>query len=263
MSEKDKLLKKDKLIASFDIGIKNLAVCVLNQDRDILFWKVINILGDSKIEYCDVCNKKATFYLESNTLQVDTQESEQDSDKTPAVEGHWYCRTHDPKKKERTQAEIKKAKAAIDGKKVKSCTTKELQLKLVQAMDTVQEEYSLLDVDEVVIELQPRFNPKMKQLSHTLYAWFIIYGINSDEYTLKDVKFIAAKNKLKLASKLYDGPAIECKLKSKYARTKYFGMVYTKYILREHPEHLETLTKYSKADDLCDCYLQGLWYLDK
>ena len=48
-------------IASFDIGIKNLAICVLDEN------KVINILG-GEIHICSVCSKIATFSIEKEEL---------------------------------------------------------------------------------------------------------------------------------------------------------------------------------------------------
>ena len=271
-SDNDSDISKDSLIASFDIGIKNLAVCVLNQHKEIKYWNVLNTLGGQETKYCKTCNKKATFCIktedqknqENQNEKESNSDSDSDSDSKIIVE-NWYCRVHDPKKKERTQKEIKKAQLAIRGKKVKSCTTQELNEKVIKALDSILLQFPLLDAEEVVIELQPRFNPKMKQISQTVYSYFLIRGIidkPESERKLKTVKFIAAKNKLKLAEKIYKGPVVTCNLKSKYGRTKFYSKVYTEWILRENEEAVKILKKHKdKSDDLCDCFLQGMWYL--
>lgn len=303
-----------KQIASFDIGAKNLAICVLNEKKEILFWKVINTLGSDSHQCCavikksqNICKKKATFCVENTTFvqkessifhsenttlvqkessetivdslnqnepetkSKESKESEKEQtdgkdqiikDQIIEKEQRWYCRVHDPLKKQRTATELKKAKLAIDGKKVKSCTTQELNCKMIQALDQI--DYNFSDLTEVIIELQPRFNPKMKQLSQTLYSYFLIrWMIDKPTSSLKSVKFVAAKNKLKIAGKLYTGPELECKFTNVYKRRKWFSQVYTRWILKDRPDDIKVLDdRAGKEDDLCDCYLQGLWYLN-
>ena len=232
-------------VASFDIGIKNLAVFVgeKTEENDIginpLFWKVINVLGED-LQKCCVCQKKAI-------LSIKTVETI-----------NWYCKVHDPDKKKRTVSEYSQFLLKRDGKKVTSCGTQELQVKMIQALDNcVDNCYNILDVDTVIIELQPRLNPKMKQLSHTLYAWFLIKGTR-----INQVKFIAAKNKLKIAHKFC--PLLvtdEKKLKGKYNQRKYLAQEFTREIIHARFEDLtKKFDSSSKKDDLSDCFLQCLFY---
>ena len=50
---------------SFDVGIKNLAYCSLNQDKKILDWGIINLNKDPKCQ-CGLqkpCSKTATYQV--------------------------------------------------------------------------------------------------------------------------------------------------------------------------------------------------------
>lgn len=276
-------------IASFDIGIKNLAVCVINSDKEILHWDVINTLEpELETHYCNKCKKIATVSttpeiepekeleivetviiependiieetVKETGIVVDTEEETDKEIVEPETE-LWWCLSHDPLKKTRTKKEIDKFKKSKKGKRVKSFSTQELNYKIIVALDKLQ---YLLDVDEVIIELQPRINPKMKQISQTVYSYFIIRGM-VDNQNIKKVIFVAAKNKLKVARSLYSGPDIDCKLKGAYSQRKFYSKVYTKWILKENAHAIEIMDKFKlKLDDLCDCYLQALWYLSK
>ena len=55
---------------SWDIGIKNLSYCMMDKDFNVLFWEVMDITGEVKVEHIcttksknkKVCNKKANFF---------------------------------------------------------------------------------------------------------------------------------------------------------------------------------------------------------
>ena len=281
-----------KTIASFDIGIKNLAVCVINSDKEILHWDVINTLEpDLECHCCNKCKKIATVsttilplvsenkksVVENEIVEneiVETVKSDETVIESVCVETDsvdeiidvkesvekmwWWCLTHDPEKKTRTKKELDKFKKSKKGKKVKSFSTQELNYKIILALDKLP---YLLKVDEVIIELQPRINPKMKQISQTVYSYFLIRGM-VDTKNIQKVIFVSAKNKLKIARSLYIGPEIECKLKGAYAQRKFYSKIYTKWLLRDN-EKANTIMEQKKVklDDLCDCYLQAIWYI--
>lgn len=297
-------------IASFDIGIKNLAVCVLDSEtKEIIHWTVINTIDPDLVShYCNKCGKSATVSTLENTLfdtcnknsdikdtilkdtekkdtenntkidntevnEIETEVNDTDNTeneievteikvketKESELKETWWCLVHDPLKKTRDKKEIEKLKKKKAGKKVKSCTTQELNIKTIIALDKLQE--ILLDVDEVIIELQPRLNPKMKQISQTVYSYFLIRGA-VDKNRIRKVCFVSATKKLKIAAKLYNGPQITCKLSGKYAQRKYYSKEYTKWLLKENEYACSVMAEFkSKIDDLCDCYLQGIWYI--
>jgi hypothetical protein len=76
----------------------------------------------------------------------------------------------------------------------------------------------------IIIELQPKINPKMKFVSH------ILYGKLVELY--KDVnipiRFVRASQKLKAC---YEGPDLICKLKGDYAQRKWKSIEYAKWFL--------------------------------
>ena len=55
---------------SFDVGIKNLAYCVITPEKEIIDWSIIN-LNENPI--CDVtlnkkCEKQATYLVKNDVL---------------------------------------------------------------------------------------------------------------------------------------------------------------------------------------------------
>lgn len=225
------------MILSFDIGIRNLAYCFLNEDSCIKGWGILNLTedGETQGKCCyefitgknkgKVCDKKGISYKEES----------------------FFCKRH-------TLEEHKKIKKP---KKVKDISILELSLNLVKVLDLhLNPLVEKLKPEVILIELQPRFNPKMKNLSMMLYNYFIIRKM-IDSPILSNIKFISAKKKLSI----YDGPFVPCNLKDKYSRTKYLGVKYTEYIIRDDTENLNLLNSHKKKDDLCDCFMQGAWYL--
>ena len=116
----------------------------------------------------------------------------------------------------------------------------------------------MLDVDQVLIEKQPSFNPKMRIIAGCLQTYFFIRGV-VDKTTIQGVDFFSPKNKLKC----YTGPLLQVSGKSKYSQTKKMGIVIAKIKLQEFDEsvtfkNIFELSK--KKDDLSDCYLQAITY---
>ena len=122
---------------------------------------------------------------------------------------------------------------------------------LVKAFDSRPH---MLDIDTVLIEKQPSFNPKMKTISHIVQSYYIIRKMTDNEDAL-DIIFTHPKHKLKA----YNGPVVEVKCKTKYNRTKRLGIEYTKRMVTG--KWLEYFNKLKKKDDAADSYLQGIYYL--
>lgn len=172
-------------VLSFDIGIKNLSYCILDETYKIYDWNIVNLCENLDI-------KKDKYIIFENI----------------------------PKK---------------------------LDL------------YNLLDVDIVLLENQPCLkNPTMKTIQIIIYTYFVINGLHKENSPISKILFISAKNKLSF----YDGPVVECKLKSKYSQTKYLGKEYTKYYLKDNQEKLDFFNSHKKKDDLSDSYLQGMSYFE-
>lgn len=207
-----------------DVGIKNLAMCIMSKDYSIKLWDTFDILGEDKMcqsitKKGKVCNKKCSYRYGSN----------------------FSCKTHFPKEQKLTKI----------GKQKKS-----LQDITKAFVDKIQKLYDDIPVfkelDEIHIELQPRCNPKMVMISHIIFGKFVsLYN------TTCKIKFISSMKKLRV----YNGPLIECKSKNKYTQRKWLGIQHCKWFLEnklsedQKNQWLPLLMSYKKQDDLCDAML--------
>ena len=214
---------------SFDVGIKNLAFCSLNDNKQILDWGIINLDKNPKCQ-CGLqkeCQKSATFIVTCDNGET-----------------KYSCTTHTKKYKKK-----KKINADRDIFNLSKILIEELNLKT-----------DFLNHDVICIENQPALkNPVMKTVQMILYSYFMIEGATKDKL-VEQVHMINARNKLKV----YKGPPVECKYKEKYKRNKYLSVEYTKnMILNEENKFIELFTESKKKDDLADAYLQGIYFIDK
>lgn len=216
-------------IASFDIGIKNLACCIFapsfvpmpGREIDIVYWNVIDLMYDP---VCIDCNSTAFYTYEEEN----------------------FCKSHARKRK------ISSISTPLKKSKTKSLDMQSLCTRMAVELDKVE---ALKDVSLVLLENQPSKNPKMKNLSFMLYSYFVIRNLKKDIKIL----FVNPRNKLEI----YDGPYVPCNLKGQYPRNKFYGKVYCKYFVRNIPTALNFFESFKKRDDLADCMLQGVWYIKK
>lgn len=239
------------MILTIDIGLRNLAMCIMSaKDKsdissyNIHLWDVFNTL-DSDDYTCNeiqkngkVCGKKCGFkYLK-------------DSQQT------FCCKTHFPKElmtgKQIDKKYIFKKKAVNDYllQDIAKIVLKRLQFIFDSNADLFN------SVTQVLIELQPKVNQKMKFTSHILYGKFVeLYGESNTT-----IRFVRAAQKLKA----YTGPFIECNLKGSYAKRKWLSIQYTKWFLQnkfsknECDKWLPMLETSGKKDDMCDVMLMAI-----
>jgi len=219
-------------ILSFDVGIKNLSFCLLN-DSIIEDWGILNICTD---DICDHCNSKTGQRCDKSVKFRDKDDNFQ------------VCPAH------------KKLKQYADRKF--KCAPKKKNPMLDQGtkmVEVLQKKRNFLKVDLVVIENQPALkNPKMKSIQMILYSYFLIEGVTKKKSLITDIQMINARNKLKA----YTGPKIECDIKDRYKRTKFLGIQYCLAMISEQENKWLTLfNDTKKKDDLADAYLQGIYVL--
>tara|TARA_B110000977_G_scaffold153848_1_gene195481 strand:+ start:45 stop:725 length:681 start_codon:yes stop_codon:yes gene_type:complete len=217
-------------ILSFDIGIKNLAYCVIDVDKNnkIEDWGILNISVEPVCEHIlkdKRCDKTAKKIIGDKLL----------------------CSSHCKLKKYENE-KMKNVKK-IDGMMLKQG---ENMIKILDGKD------NFLEVDVVCIENQPALkNPTMKSIQMMLYSYFLIKGTTNENSSIKNLEMINARNKLKA----YDGEVVECDIKDKYKRTKYLGIKYCEnMIVNEEQVYIDRFTISKKKDDLADSYLQGIFY---
>ena len=132
---------------------------------------------------------------------------------------------------------------------VLDCSGENETLRVIQEIDSL--EY-LTEADIVLLEKQPSFNPKMRNISTALYVYFVLRMQHELSKNCK-VIFYPAKYKLKCCD-----TKIEHKTKDKYRQNKNLGIEHTRYLLESHKNFFENN---KKKDDLADCYLQAMSYI--
>lgn len=243
---------KGPLVASFDVGVKNLAFCVLRYDADaednehgcrfpIISWNCFDLTEDAdaaiSTHICEGGNKKTKASC-TNGAKIITDD------------GHYFCGVHNPDKKRYT---------APKPKKVGSFSYDKLGNALMDRLDAFRDVWNT--VDHVIIEQQFSRNRKMIFLSAILFSYFIQIGQRNPESSIKHVKFASSRNKLLV----YNGPRIseaERTRKNDKDHRKWLAIKHCEWMIRHDTEHLAFFHRYpKKKDDLSDCFLQGADYL--
>jgi hypothetical protein len=117
----------------------------------------------------------------------------------------------------------------------------------------------VFQADIVLIENQPMLkNGMMKTLSVVIFTYFNLLKIQYGN--IKDVSFISATNKLKCRkiSQLLG----DCGKDTYKDRKKTSVALCKAYIPSCCPERDEWFSKQSKADDVSDSFLQGIYYIE-
>lgn len=199
------------------------------------------------------------------------------------LNGSYYCSVHKKSIENNINNGMKLQK--IKKQKTNKVSINLLAENLFKILDNIPE---LLQVKEVLVENQPSFkNPRMKTISSLLYSWFIIRGLldnKTTNSTIEKVSFISPSNKLKTGLYDDDNDIVESEHENKdidefldninfedpekqerirYKQTKEQGIIYCYEIIKHDKKHLDFLNNQPKKDDLCDAFLQGVWYLTK
>lgn len=261
-------------VLGFDVGVKNLSFCIIDGDlwasqrqqrpppsndvpmlvSPIVSWQNLDLTD--AIPTCDAivkktnqrCGKKASIQIQSSVSSTPSTTS------TP----EWLCGIHG---KQSPSSLTISTPSPRRGGLVRDLSHTERVKRMVEQLDRYRDSFS--SVRHIVIELQPRMNPSMQMLSNALYGYLVTrYHVdNVTTPTPPSIEFSHPKNKLRVS---YDGPLLECQhLKGTYARTKFMGTCYTRYLLRDHPTVLDTMFQRSKLDDLADAFLHCVYHVER
>lgn len=263
-------------ILSIDIGIKNLAYCLLEvtciddkKKYEIIKWDVINLCGEPPIcQYVmenkkskKKCVKKASIFRDSifyckthaNKMNCLFDTKENNIKKTTSLKDLQHLSSKykihcDPNSKKNDIYD--KLKQYLDSNifhNIKKVSASDVSL--IEIGCSIYKNVSLHidtnDIDTVIIENQisPLAN-RMKTIQGMVAQFFIMHNI-------QDIHFISATNKLKPFTKK----------KMNYKERKEYGIYITKNLIKENNIWFPLFSNHKKKDDLADSLLQGLWFL--
>lgn len=226
-------------VLSWDVGIINLAFCLIDFDIEtkkwnILDWDIINLTNresmkcfdcganpslfqeilDNPIKYTcknhvkkieqippefNVLFTQPENFINSSPCSFDGKVKCDKKIKFTCKNNLNYCNTH-AKALYKKIANSYKVKP-FSKKAVRDINLDLLRLNLIKKLDNKS---NLLSADIVVIENQPTLkNPRMKAISSTVYDYYLIRGIVDKDLTesnIETVKYMCPSNKLKLAN---------------------------------------------------------------
>jgi len=271
-------------VLSIDVGIKNLAYCLIEANKDktfsIIQWDVLNLCGNQI--NCQHITKMESKNKNKKNLNV--KEKECNKKATHVLNDHHICSTHLKKlhPNHLSMKTVKKAKLStlleianshtieldksqsLHKKKITEILLKYIEENLYHEIPSVSathmdlitigitiknlfnECFKIGEIDKIIIENQ--LTNRMKSIQGMLAQYFIMNNKT-------DIQFISATNKLKYF--------IEEGKKTEYKERKKMGVEITNTILtnKNAQDHLSFFIKHKKKDDLADSFLQGMWYL--
>lgn len=264
---------------SFDIGIKNLAYCLMDTNLAIKDWGIIDLTnGPQNKNLCNYlgiggckhpgkfCNllDKSKFYCGVHCKKVQKDELlDLDKIRCSTSKCKFAAKLCNP---EKTIYACKKHSKNL-GETVEDVfqkgATKIPILELGRTIFKRLKDYpQFLEADYIIIENQPVLkNPTMKSVQMILFSFFI--SNESSKKKFKNVALVSASNKLKVF-KGEINPDIK-NIKDKYKRNKAMAIEHCLKLLEENCElnnsHIEFFNNYkSKRDDLADAYLMCRWF---
>ena len=160
------------------------------------------------------------------------------------------------------------------------CSVPKNQDVIVRLIEELENNSNLLESDIILIEKQPSFNPQMRIISTAIYVYFTL-RLNYEQNRKVKIIYYSAKNKLKICGETEslqnknDGKADGTLRGKKGKRKSYYynkkaAIEQTKINLENKIKDnqvfynifLKFFNSNKKKDDLADCYLQAISYLN-
>lgn len=270
------------ILLSFDVGIKNLAYCLLSITEtenskhfiEIVKWNIIDLSCDHVeeaetktvekiLKQCSKCKKTATYCTHSNTMLPEDVKK--------------YCKKHAEEAQLPMHPKLLKSNSKSGhapyivplSKKKVSCNKiniVDLGKNIKCHLDVIFAEH-MDKIDAILIENQiGNLAGRMNVLQGMISQYFIMRNITK-------IEFISATNKLKLFKSVINKKndtggegnldnVLESE-KKLYKMRKDAGKMVCRSLLSFYPRLNEWIAKYDKHkknDDLADCFLQGYYY---
>jgi hypothetical protein len=228
----------------WDIGIKNLAYCIIektNTSEIIHDLNIINLIDPPPIHKCGFTNKNDSICKGKVTYNLKTDNNIK------------YCNKH---YKILSVKEQKLVKLIKPPKKCSKYTLDELGTRL---FDTLDENPLFINCENIIIENQPVLkNPTMKSIQIMLYSYFLIKNKN-----INIIKLVNANNKLKVYKGQLpeDDKQLISSIKDKYRRNKMTAILHTQLMINDN-EKLDYFNSHKKKDDLADAYLMTKYLIN-
>lgn len=275
-------------ILSIDVGIKNLALCILettnnNNDFIIKFWDVIDLFEEEnkKCEFHNVKKIKEKNNKNNNEYKLCTNNAIYHKN------NHYYCKKHANKSEYKLPTlDLKNYKRLKINDLIKltndydisfsALSNKTILIKNIESFieekvfETINNmkcnEISLINIgiaikeklDKLIISNFTDIDIILieNQISPIANRMNCIQGMLSQYFIMKNMNnilFISAANKLK---------EFINKKKTTYSERKKIGIEETKKILLKIDDNtiLNMFNLHKKKDDLADCFLQAIWY---
>ena len=280
-------------VLSIDVGIKNLAFCLLDKNHAISKWNVVNLAQKAQESLCQqvdknahglqsACGKPAKYTKENKCFCL--KHSKKQNYQIPTSE---LKTAFIKKQKLQSLLELAEKYKIIHEKNIKKPDLIALMNEYIyntcfEPVDA-PENASKIDLVTIGKNIQSKLNLELdaefenievvvieNQISPIANRMKTIQGMIAQYFIMKipniRIEFVNASNKLKDGVSVKEVKEIsdEKTDKIKYGERKKQGIKKSIELLEQdgkYQEWVDFFQKHGKKDDLADCFLQGIWFI--
>lgn len=278
-------------LLSFDVGIKNLAYCIVDIfENDILLlveWKVLNLCApeETTAKKCTelrkngkICGKLGKYFKTETTFICCEKHAKTSKQYRLPQKEHATCIL------KKLRIDDLRELAVVSNMNLNATGVKKEDILQALIVHFRENEWEVIPkpkkqnaskIDLITLgrslHAQLTANPIMTTITHVIIENQIspianrmktIQGMIAQHYISlgnSTIEFVSSGNKLKNLAK-------QSKATTGYKQNKQDGIFYCEKYLRDNqidPKWLDVLSTSQKKDDLCDCFLQALWWKSK